>query len=222
MHFRLFLPFLYLGALLVLDYVSRRAVSTRSIFSSTMFGASYSRFFFFFTVIGGFLVYFSTQHSAVSQFKVPEEVLNPTLNFVVDRAIEQVQEQFGSQELSEEQFLEELKKTGLLEVLQEQFNITLGEGEVGTPDRLAQNLSESLREQLGQDLDLFIADFLGPYLPFIPLIASLGVALSLLFLTPVFTLFCIGVFELVYRGLVGLRVLKFEEETRQVRVLKIG
>jgi len=74
-----------------------------------------------------------------------------------------------------------------------------------------------LTEQITHDLE----GLLEPYFPFLPLATAVGVALSLLFLTPIFAWSSTGFFALVYRVMVVLKFASFEQESRQVPVLKI-
>lgn len=215
--FPFLIPLVFLGGVLLFDYFARRAVRTYSIFTSRMFTSAYARFFFLFALVVGILVYFSAQLPAGTQFKVPEEMLNPALNLVVNQVIEQVQAQLGTVEFTEKEFIDQLRKSGLLEVLEAQFQISLEEGEIGTPEKLAENLREPLAEQLTGDLE----GLLEPYLSFLPLAAAVGVALSLLFLTPIFSWLSVAAFALVYRGLILARFAQLVEEQRSVPVLKI-
>ncbi len=215
--FALLLPLTFFGGNLLLDYYSRTAAKTTAIFSSSMFSTAYTRFFLFFVFALGFLVYFSTQITPQERFKIPEEVLTPALNLIVNRVIEQVQDQLGTKEFTEEQFIAELEKSGLLQVLEQQFGVTLNPSEIGSPQKLTENLRGPLVAQLTKDLD----DLLEPYLPFLPLIAAVGAGISLLFLSPLFVYISVGAFAVVYRLLVMARLIYLAEEQRTVRVLKI-
>jgi hypothetical protein len=215
--FALLLPLIFFGGTLLLDYYARTAVKISAIFSSSIFSTAYARFFLFFVFALGFLVYFSAQLSPQERFKVPEEVLNPALNLIVNRVIEQVQGQLGTGDFTEEQFIAELEKSGLLQVLEQQFGVTLTPEEIGSPEKLTENLREPLVAQLTQDLD----NLLEPYLPFLPLVAAVGAGLSLLFLSPLFAYLSVGAFAAIYRLLVLVRFAYLAEEQRTVRVLKI-
>ena len=207
----------YAAALLILDYTAKRTVATHSIFLARMFPNSFGRFFQIFVFSVGILVYFSSQLPLPARFEIPEGVLTPALNLVVNQVINQVQSQLGNEQFTEEQFLTELEKSGVLEVLKQQYGILLNPRDVSTPKKLAESLRQPLAEQLTRDLE----GFLEPYLPFIPLATAVGVALSLLFLTPVFAWSSAGFFALVYRIMVVLKFASFELEQRQVSVLKI-
>jgi len=207
----------YAFALLTLDYTARRTVATHSVFLARIFSHSYGRFFQIFVFSVGILVYFSSQLPLPARFEIPEGVLTPALNLVVNQVINQVQSQLGNEQFTEEQFLTELEKSGVLEVLKQQYGILLNPRDVSTPKKLAESLRQPLAEQLTRDLE----GFLEPYLPFIPLATAVGVALSLLFLTPVFAWSSAGFFALVYRIMVVLKFASFELEQRQVSVLKI-
>lgn len=213
----LFLPLIFFGGTLLLDYSARTAAKVSVIFSSLIFFTAYARFFLFFVFALGFLVYFSAQPAPQERFKIPEEALNPALNLVVNRMIEQVQGQLGTGDFTEEQFIAELEKSGLLEVLEQQFGITLTREEIRSPEKLIENLREPLVAQLTQDLD----NLLEPYRPLLPLAAAVGVGLSLLFLSPLFAFLSAGAFAVIYRLLVLVRFAYLAEEQRTVRVLKI-
>jgi hypothetical protein len=209
--------FVYAAALLTLNYTAKRAVATHSIFLARMFSNSYGRFFQIFVFSVGILVYFSSQLSIQVRFNIPEGVLAPALNLVVNQVINQVQSQLGNEQFTEEQFLTELEKSGVLKVLEQQYGILLNPQDVSTPQKLAEGLRQPITEQLTHDLE----GLLEPYLPLLPLATAVGVALSLLFLTPIFAWSSAGFFALVYRIMVFLKFASLEQETRQVTVLKI-
>jgi hypothetical protein len=216
--FTLLIALAYSGSIMLLDYTSKRAVKTHAIFEATMFSPAYGRFFQSFVFAVGILVYFSARIPADFRFQIPEEILNPALNLVVNRVIEQVRGELGTKQFTEEQFLAELEKTGLLQVLEQQFGITLDPQEVSTPEKLTENLRQPLVDQLTADLE----GLLEPYLPFLPLAAAVGMTLSLLFLTPVFALISVGAFGLIYRLLIASKFAALAQEQRQVPVLKIN
>ncbi|MDP1710715.1 MAG: hypothetical protein Q8L46_02140 [candidate division WWE3 bacterium] len=215
--FAALLPLFFGAGALALCFYARRAVRIFSIFAARIFASAYTKFFLFFILAVGVLVYFSAQLPPPARFTIPEEILTPSLNLIVNRVIEQVQGELGTTQFTEEQFLAELEKSGLLDVLNQQFGFVLKPQDVSSPQKLAENLRQPLVEQLTKDLE----DFLGPYLPFLPLAAAAGVALSLLFLTPVFAWLAVGFFAITYRILVWLRFARFEQEQRQVPTLKI-
>lgn len=220
--FPFLVPLVYFGGLLLFDYYVQRAVRVHAVFASWIFSSAYAKFFFFFTLVVGILVYFSAQVPSWEQFKIPEGMLDPALDVIIGQVVAQLQSQLGTEQFSQKQFLEELKKSGLLEILEDQFGISLEEEELVSPQELTENLRGPLAEQLTEDLEGFIENFLGPYLPFLPLIVAVGVALSLLFLSPVFSILSVAVFGLIYRGLLLARFARLEEESRQVPVLKIS
>lgn len=220
-YFAFLLPFVYLIALLMFNYEARRMTKVYAVFAAWMFSRVYNRFFLFFAIAVGVLVYFSSQVVPESKFEVPEGVLDPALDIIIERVVGQVGAELGTEQFSQEQFLEELKTSGLLEVLEQQFGVTIDESDVTSAKDLTEGLREPLAQQLTADLEGFAEDFLGPYLPFLPLFAAIGVALSILFLTPVFSILSIGLFAVFYRTLVWTKFARFEEETRQVPALKI-
>ena len=207
----------YLGSIVFLDYFSRRAIKKHVVFEASMFSPAYSRFFQLFVLAVGILVYFATRLPADGRLKIPEEIINPSLNLIVNRVIEQVGGELGSSQLTGEQFIAEIEKSGLLEVLEQQFGIVLNPQDISSPQNLAEKLRQPLAEQLTKDLE----DFLEPYLPFLPLAAALGAALSLFFLSSLFAWLAVGAFALTYRVLIWLRFARIEQEQRQVPVLKI-
>jgi len=207
----------YAAALLILDYTAKRTVATHSIFLARMFPNSFGRFFQIFVFSVGILVYFSSQLPLPTRFNIPEGVLAPALNLVVNQVINQVQSQLGNEQFTEQQFLTELEKSGVLEILERQYGILLNPQDISTPKKLAESLRQPLTAQLTSDLE----DMLEPYIPFLPLATTVGVALSLLFLTPVFSWTSVGFFALVYRIIVALKFASFEQEPREVSVLKI-
>ncbi|OGC59685.1 hypothetical protein A2890_02160 [candidate division WWE3 bacterium RIFCSPLOWO2_01_FULL_53_14] len=216
--FAFLVPLAYAGSLLFLDYLAKRAVKIHTVFEAGIFSPAYSRFFQLFVFAVGILVYFSAQLVPQARLTIPEGVLAPALNLVVNQVINQVQNQLGNEQFTEEQFLTELEKTGVLKVLEEQYGILLNPQEISTPKKLAESLRQPLAEELTRDLE----GLLEPYLPFLPLATAVGVALSLLFLTPIFAWASVGVFALVYRILVALKFASFERESREVPVLKIS
>lgn len=207
----------YLGASLLLDYMVVRSAKIHAVFKAAIFSNSYGRFFQVFVFAVGILVYFSAQLPAQAHLIIPKGILEPSLNLIVNRVIEQVQGELGTTKFTEEEFLAELEKTGLLSVLEQQFGITLDPQDISSPQKLAENLRQPLVAQLTADLE----DLLEPYLPFFPLIAAATAVLSLLFLTPVFAWLSVVFFTLIYRLLVILKFASFEQEQRQVPVLKI-
>lgn len=215
--FALLLPVTFLGGTLLLGHYARTAAKASAVFSSSIFSIAYTRFFLFFVFALGSLVYFSAQITPQERFKIPDEVLDPALNLIVNRVIEQVQDQLGTQEFTEEQFIAELEKSGLLQVLEQQFGVTLKPEEIGSSAKLTESLREPLVAQLTKDLD----NLLEPYLPFLPLVAAVGAGLSLLFLSPLFVYLSVGAFAVVYRLLVMSRFAYLAEEQRTVRILKI-
>ncbi len=215
--FTLLLPTTFFGGTLLLDYHVRSAVKSSAVFSSSLFSTAYARFFLFFVFALGVLVYFSAQPAPQERFKIPENMLNPALNLIVNRVMEQVQGQLGTQTFTEEQFLAELKRSGLLQALERQFGVSLTPEKIRSPEDLTESLREPLVAQLTQDLE----DLLGPYLPFLPLVAAVGAGLSLLFLGPVFVYLSRGAFALTYRVLVWLHFAYWAEETRTVKVFKV-
>ncbi|MEX0587220.1 MAG: hypothetical protein WD940_00530 [Patescibacteria group bacterium] len=207
----------YLGALLFLGYISQYTVKIHAAFNARMFSSAFSRFFQVFTIVVGVLVYFSSAPPSPANFTIPEGLLAPALNLVVNQVISEVQGQLGNTQFTEEKFLTELEKTGFLKVLEQQYGIVLDPEDISTPKELAESLRQPLTEELTRNLKGYIE----PYLPLLPLATALGAALSLLFLTPVFTWSSVGFFALVYRVLVGLRFARFDPEMREVPVLKI-
>lgn len=207
----------YLGASLLLDYMVRKSAKIHAVFQAAIFSGSYGHFFQVFVFAVGILVFFSAQLPAQAHLIIPKEILEPSLNLVVNRVIEQVQGELGTTQFTEEEFLAELEETGLLSVLEQQFGITPDPKDINSPQKLAENLRQSLVTRLTADLE----DFLEPYLPFFPLIAGAGATLSLFFLTPVFAWLSVAFFTLICRLLVILKFASFEQEQRQVPVLKI-
>jgi len=212
------LPLVFGAGAITLDYYVRRAVKMSATFGGGIFASAYAKLFLFFVLAVGVLVYFSAQLAPQARFTIPEEILAPSLNLVVNRVIEQVQGELGSTQFTEEEFIKQLKEIGLLSVLEEQFGIVLDPGQIGTPEKLAENLRDPLVARLTADLE----GLLEPYLPFLPLIAAGGAALSLLFLSPAFAYLAVGAFALTYRVLVWLKFARLEPELREVPVLKIG
>jgi len=139
---------------------------------------------------------------------------------VLNSVVGKVQSQLGTAQFSQEEFITQLKDSGLAGVLEQQFGIRLEDMEFTSPSDLAESLRVPLAKQLAEDLEGFVEGFLGPYLPFIPLIAAFGVAASLLFVNPVFSWASVGFFALVYRGLILTRFARFETETREVSAFK--
>ena len=221
LHFTFLLPFVYLVGLLVFNFEARRMTKVYSVFAAWMFSRVYNRFFLFFAIAVGVLVYFSSQVAPDSRFEVPEGVLDPALDIIIERVIGQVGSDLGTEQFGQEQFLEELKTSGLLEVLEQQFGIIIDAEDITSAQDLTEGLKEPLAQQLTADLEGFVEDFLGPYLPFLPLFAAVGAALSMLFLSPVFSILSVGFFGVFYRSLVLVKFARFEEETRQVPVLKV-
>lgn len=213
----LLMPLSYLVALLVFNYDALRAKRIYAVFASWMFSRAYVRFFFFFAFAVGILVYFSAQVLPDEKFEIPKGILDPTLNLIIDRVIEQIQSGIGTESFSEDEFLTALKESSLLQVLEEEFDIVLEEKELTDTESLKKNLSVPLSAQLSKDLE----DFLNPYLPLLPIVAAVGVAISLLFLSPVFSILSIVFFAGMYRFLIWVKFAQLEEETRQVPVLKV-
>ncbi len=211
------LPLAFFGGLLLLDYSVRGTMKASALFASGIFSTAYTRFFLFFVFAVTLLVYFSVQLDSQGHFKVPEEILKPPLELVVDRVIEQIQGQLGTQKVTEEEFIAELERSGLLQVLEQQFGVVLNPEEIGSSEELTESLREPLVAQLSQDLE----DVLGPYLPFLPLILAVGTGLSILVLSPVLALLSVASFALVYRFLVRVRFAHLAEEQRTVSVLKV-
>ncbi|GMR19007.1 MAG: hypothetical protein BMS9Abin34_131 [Patescibacteria group bacterium] len=211
------LPLIYLGGLGAFDYYAQRAVKVYAVFASWMFSSVYAKFFFFLTLAVGILVYFSAQLPPQAQFEIPKEILNPSLNLVIDQVVGQVQSQMGMEQFNQDKFLEELKKSGVLQVLEEQFGVSLKEEQLTSPQKLTESLRGPLAERVTEDLE----GMLEPYLPFLPLAAAVGVAFSILFLTPILAWLSVLSFAALYKGLVLIRFARLEEEPRQVPVLKV-
>lgn len=215
--FSLALPVIAFGGLLLLDYSARFSVKTHTIFAARIFIPAYYRLFLLLSFAVGLLVYFSAAVVPLSRFKIPEEILDPALTLVVNRVIEQVQDQIGPGNFTEEQFVAELQRSGLLQVLEQQFGVSLSPNEIGNPEKLAESLREPLIDQLTQDLD----ELLEPYRTFLPLAAAAGATLSVLFLSPIFTYLSVVAFAIAYRLLILARLVYLAQEQRPVPVLKI-
>ena len=218
--FPLLLSLIYLAGLGVLDYFSGYAVKIHAIFSPRIFAAAFSRFFLFFALAAGFLVYFSAQVPD-PRLQIPEGVLDPALDLVLERVFDQLQSELGTGQFTQEEFLAELEKSGFANFLEEEYGITLEESELSSPEELVESIRAPLAVQLAQDVENFMQEYLGPLLPYLPLAAGIGAALSLLFLTPVFGLLTMGAFAGLYRILIRFKFARLEDETRSVPVLKI-
>jgi len=219
--FPLIIPLIHLAGLAVLDYFSGYTVRIHSIFAGKIFSSAFNKFFIFFALAAGFLVYFSARVPDGSQFRIPEGVLDPALDLVLERVFDQLQAEVGTGQFTQEDFLAELERTGFLNVLEQQYGITLEESELSSPEDLVESIREPLAVQLAQDAEEFMQEYLGPLMPYLPLAAGIGAALSLFFLTPIFGVLAIGAFEGLYRLLIWIKVARLEEETRPVQVLKV-
>ncbi|MEX1061595.1 MAG: hypothetical protein WEC39_00550 [Patescibacteria group bacterium] len=211
----------HLVGLTVFDFYTRQTIKNYAVFIVMMFWSTFNRLFLGLTLIVGFLVYFSATIPADLQFKIPQEYLDPALNLVINQVIGQVQSELGTEKFTEEQFLAQLRETGLLELLQQQYGIDPKDLEFRNPQDLVESLREPLAVQLSRDVEESLNNILEPYLPYLPLAAAVGVLLSLLFLSPILGYLAVGFFAVFYRTLVWAKILEFKPEMRPVSVLKL-
>ena len=211
----------HLIGLTVFDFYARQAIKNYAVFNGMMFWSTFNRIFLSLTLIVGFLVYFSATIPTDLQFKIPEGYLDPALDLVINQVVSQVQSELGTEQFTQEQFLAQLRESGLLEVLEQQFGIKPEEIKFRNPQELVESLREPLAVQLTRDVEESLNSILEPYLPYLPLAAAVGVLLSLLFLSPIFGYLAVGFFEIFYRLLVWAKILELKPEMRPVTVLKL-
>ena len=211
----------HLVGLTVFDFYTRQAIKNFAVFTAAMFWSTFNRIFLSLTLIVGFLVYFSATIPTDLQFKIPEGYLDPALDLVINQVVSQVQSELGTEQFTQEQFLAQLRESGLLEVLEQQFGIKPEEIKFRNPQELVESLREPLAVQLTRDVEESLNSILEPYLPYLPLAAAVGVLLSLLFLSPIFGYLAVGFFVIFYRLLVWAKILELKPEMRPVTVLKL-
>jgi len=184
-------------------------------FSASHFKGVVRNFFLLFIFILGIILYSSTSQAlfrpAGGGFEIPEETLEPVVAKVVEAVGGVVRQQAGGRvperELApyvEEQLAQFLAQMGFAMKLK------------GQPKSLGE-VTTRLTKSLKADLDEVVAPFM-VYIPF--LIAGI-VVVAFFTLSPFVALFGEIALFLVYRFLILVRVLKFEEVERKVKRLAL-
>jgi len=182
-------------------------------FSAYYYVGLMRHFFLLFGFILGIVLFFSINQALGRQrVEIPEKILRPAVSQIVGAVGGMLKQQFGGRvpedqlaPLVEEQLVTILKQVGLKIELEGQ-------------SRSFTQVTERIIESINTKLDETVSPFKG-YAPF--LVAG-SLVLTLFVLTPFAGLFGGLIFFFVYRFLILVRVLRFEEVERTVKRLALA
>lgn len=216
-----FLPFLWrlvvaFASFLSFLFLCFQAQGTHEAY--TGFSASHYRgvmrnFFLLFIFILGIALFSSTTQALRQQkFEIPEETLKPIVAQFVETVGGMLRQQFGGRipesqlaPLVEEQLVQLLNQVGLELKLK------------GQPETFTQ-----VTTRITKSLSTELAEIIIPFKAYVPFLVAGMVVLTLFTLTPFIVLIGSPVFFLVYRLLILVQMLKFEEVERKVKRLALA
>lgn len=216
-----FLPLLWRLIVVVVSFLgfflfASQARGTHEAY--TGFSASYYRgamrnFFLLFVFILGIILFFSTSQALERQkFEIPEETLKPVVGQFVEIIGGMIKQQAGKSVPESE--LAPFVEDGLIDLLgQAGLKLKLK----GEPKSLAQvttRITKALKPEL--------AEIIAPFKIYIPFLIAGMAVLTLFSFVPFVGLVGAPIFFVVYRFLILVRVLKFEEVERTVRRLALA
>lgn len=204
--------FSFLG-LLFLCFQARKTQEAYTGFSASHYGGVIRSFFLLFLFLLGIILFLSTSVALERQkFEIPEEMLKPIVDQFVGIIGGMIKQQVGKPVPESE--LAPFVEDGLIDLLgQAGFKLELK----GKPKSLAQvttRITKALRPEL--------AKIIAPFKTYVPFLIAGMVVFSLLSLFPFVGLIGAPIFSIVYRLLILVRVLKFEEVERTVRRLTLN
>lgn len=182
-------------------------------FSASHYRGVMRNFFLLFIFILGIALFSSTTQVLRQQkFVVPEETIKPFVGQFVEAVGGMLRQQFGGRipesqlaPLVEEQLVQLLDQVGLEVKLK---------GQPETFTQVTTRISRALKTEL--------AEIIIPFKAYVPFLVAGMVVLTLFTLTPFIVLIGSPVFFLVYRLLILVQVLKFEEVERTVKRLALA
>ena len=216
-----FLPFLWrlvvaFASFLSFLFLCFQAQGTHEAY--TGFSASHYRgvmrnFFLLFIFILGIALFSSTTQALRQQkFVIPEETIEPFVSQFVEAVGGMLRQQFGGRipesqlaPLVEEQLVQLLSQAGLKLKLK------------GQPETFTQ-----VTTRITKSLSTELAEIIIPFKVYIPFLVAGMAVLTLFTLTPFIVLIGSPVFFLVYRLLILVQMLKFEEVERKVKRLALA
>jgi len=216
-----FLPFLWRLVVALVSFLSFlflcfQAQGTHEAytgFSSSHYRGVMRNFFLVFIFILGIALFSSTSQVLRQQkFEIPEETLKPIVAQFVETVGGMLKQQFWGKipesqlaPLVEEQLVQLLNQVGLELKLK------------GQPETFTQ-----VTTRITKSLSTELAEIITPFKAYVPFLVAGMAVLTLFTLTPFIVLIGSPVFFLVYRFLILVRMLEFEEVERTVKRLTLA